>query len=116
MPVVVDRGDQAVFVAADVEHRESIHMVGTGERCPQIVEVREYLLLHDAMPGDQRRLGRRMLRPELDQDGLGDHVHFNQCIPKRYIGQSSLPQRGCLPVPFIAGTSVALLTRSRHAC
>src|SRR5690606_3365176 len=51
------------------------HIVGAGERRAQVVEIGEGAALHDAVPGNQRTLGIRVLSPELDQDGLRNDVH-----------------------------------------
>ena len=50
VPVVVNCRNQPVLVPADIEHRQAVHVIGTGERCPQLVEVGKDLAFHGAEP------------------------------------------------------------------
>ncbi len=87
-PVVMEHGDQPVFVATNVKNRLPIHVVGTGKRVPQIVEVCKDLTLHRAVPHLQRVLGIRVFLPKLNKSRLGYDMHrlilyrfgiFNKC-------------------------------------
>ena len=73
--VVVDRCDQSEFVAADIEHRQAVHVVGTGERRSQIVEVGKNFAFHGAVPCLQRVFGIWVFRPEFNTSRLGNDVH-----------------------------------------
>lgn len=49
-PVVVDGGNEAHFVPADVEHREFSHLVGMGKNLAKGLDVREPTPLHFKKP------------------------------------------------------------------
>ena len=84
VPVVVDRSDQAVLVASDIEHRQTVHVVGTGKRRSQVVEICEALAFHRAIPRLQRTFSVWMCRPEVDKGRLGDDVHDELYTKKVY--------------------------------
>ncbi len=75
MPVVVDCRNQPILAAADIENRQSVHIIGTGEGCPQVVEVYKDFICHRAIPCLQRTLCIRVLRPKLNKGGLRYYVH-----------------------------------------
>lgn len=75
VPVVVDYSDQSILVATDVEHRQAVHVIGTGERRSQVVEVGKNFAFHRAIPRLQRTFGVWVLYPELNKCRLGNDVH-----------------------------------------
>ena len=81
----MDHRDQAVFVPADIEHRERVNVIGAAKGVPQGVEVRKDLPAHDPVPRLERPLGVGMLLPELHQGGLRDDMHLKQYTTLVYL-------------------------------
>ena len=79
--VIVDGGNQSVFVAPDIENRHAIHIIGTDEGSAQVIEVRVNCCLHQRVPSLQSPLGIGVFHPERDDERLRDHMHSNQSIP-----------------------------------
>jgi hypothetical protein len=65
LSVVVNRGDDARFVAANVEYRVRGDVVDRAERRFDRVKIRKSALLHYAKPCQERVFGRGMNFPEL---------------------------------------------------
>ena len=73
--VVVNCCNQPVLVAANIEHRQAVHIIGTRERRPQFIEVGKDLAFHGAEPRLQWTFGVRVLIPEFNKSRLGYNVH-----------------------------------------
>lgn len=80
--VVPDARDEAVLVAADVEHGQRLaapvrDAIGLGQVRPQLLEALPPGVQSQLVPLPQRRLGVGMPRPELAQAFEADHAHLD---------------------------------------
>ena len=75
MPVVVNCRNQPVLVPADIEHRQAVHVISTGERCPQFIKIGKDLTFHSSKPRLQWAFGIRVLFPKFNKGRLGYNVH-----------------------------------------
>ncbi len=73
--IKVNRCDQPVFVAANVEDDPLVNFIGGGERGAQFGEILEIGFLHDFEPALEGGLAVRVFVPELDQRFACDDVH-----------------------------------------
>src|SRR2546422_6140551 len=73
--IVMDHGDQPIFVAANVEDRESANLVGMAESSTNLGEVPPVFAPRGLVPGTQGPFGIPVQSPEFSQRPLGNHVH-----------------------------------------
>lgn len=71
----MDGGDQAVLVAADIEHRELFHLIDRPERSLDFGKRRELRLRHQRVPHAKRLCCLPVLRREIAQPFSCYDVH-----------------------------------------
>ena len=71
---VVDPGNQAIFVAADMERRPAANLIGASKIGPEFGEVPPFCLPDDLEPVRQRR------------DGISDDLGYRMCGIRRLDG------------------------------
>src|SRR5690348_13816933 len=67
VPIIVNGGDEAIFIAADVKNGEHANLISTGKSGTQVVEVREDFFGHRTIPSAEWVLSIWVFRPKLDQ-------------------------------------------------
>ena len=72
---IVHIGDDAIFVAANVEHSIGRNVVRATEALPQIGEINKARMLGDGVPVAQRLFGFWVFLPEFAQHLQRDDVH-----------------------------------------
>jgi hypothetical protein len=73
--VEMDGGDEAVLVAANVEHDKVADFVRRWKGSPYCLKARKVLPLHDFEPPNQRTFAVGVLFPKLAQRFARDNVH-----------------------------------------
>ena len=74
-PIKMDRGNEPVVIAANIEHYQLANFVSRRERLSQLIERREFSFLHDLKPTNQRALAIWMPFPKLLQSFTRDNMH-----------------------------------------
>ena len=69
------RGNQSIFIAADVEHYPVVYFICRWECRTYFTEIVKIGVFHNLEPSDQSRLTVGVLLPELAQGFTGDNVH-----------------------------------------
>jgi hypothetical protein len=73
--VVVDGGNQAIFVSSDIENGFVIDLIGTWKGLPQLGEILKSARLHQRVPMGQTRDGVGMNRGKFIKPFPGNDVH-----------------------------------------
>jgi hypothetical protein len=72
LPVIADHGNEPVFVASDVEHRERLHEIGMREVPPHVGQAPPTSSLGHVIPVQQRLQAIGMLFGKFPNDRLTD--------------------------------------------
>jgi hypothetical protein len=83
-PVIVDRGNKPVLIAADIKDSEPIDVIDAVECRLQLSKGSEIVQAHQRVPCRQWCLGVWISRPECDEQGLGYDMHRELNIPFWY--------------------------------
>jgi hypothetical protein len=75
LPIKVDRSNQAILIAADIEDDVSPHPIRAGEDLAQLVETVKLVGFENAKPGIKSGFAIRMPLREFAQCFSGDNVH-----------------------------------------
>ena len=75
LPIEMDGGDQAVLVAADIEHDISPNFICTGECLTQFIQAMKPVCSEYSKPSVQRSFAIRMPPREFSQGLTRDNVH-----------------------------------------
>ncbi len=103
LPIEMDGGDQAVLVAADVEHDVSPNFICTGERLAQFIKAMKSVCCEYPKPSIQCSFAIWMLPREFSQGLTRDNVHkiilpqtvaFDKCfLPDPFLQSATLPAK-----------------------
>jgi hypothetical protein len=73
--IVVDGGDQAIFVSSDIENGFVVDLIGAWKRLTQLGEILKSARLHQPMPMGQASDGIGMNRGKFIKSFPGNNVH-----------------------------------------
>jgi len=73
--IEVNRGNETIFVASDVEDNELSYFVRRGKGRPEAVKVVKLTAVHDLEPSGQGIFAVRVLLPKEPEGFAGDHMH-----------------------------------------
>ena len=73
--IEVDRSNQAIFIAADIENDPIVDLIGRWESRPQAFKARELALPDNLVPAQERLFAIGIPFPKDNQSFARDHVH-----------------------------------------
>jgi hypothetical protein len=76
LSIIMHRGNQSNFVAADIKHREFSNLIGVRKGLAQLCEIQKPAFSHNRVPMRKRRFGVRVLFRELVQALPRNDMHY----------------------------------------
>jgi hypothetical protein len=73
--VVTDKGDQPIFVAADIEYNKIFYLVRTWKNTSNIIETLERCLVYNSVPARECRFGIGVICDKISDFLVADDVH-----------------------------------------